>query len=135
VGCALVSKLSLKPSEYLARQCHVGASFMRADEAKLRGAVGVNKIMWGSDYPHKEASFPFSREAIRLAFADCTPDEAAAILGGNAAQLYGFDLDVLAPHAARVGPKVEEVARPLTVGEVPLEAERCPAFVGFTGAA
>jgi predicted TIM-barrel fold metal-dependent hydrolase len=131
-GAPVVSKLSLKPSEYWARQCHVGASFMRADEAKLRGAVGVNKIMWGSDYPHKEASFPFSREAIRLAFADCTPDEAAAILGGNAAKLYGFDLDVLAPHAARVGPKVEEVARPLSVGEVPLEAERCPAFVGFT---
>ncbi|HEX4018381.1 MAG TPA: amidohydrolase family protein, partial [Frankiaceae bacterium] len=134
-GAPVVSKLSLKPSEYWARQCHVGASFMRADEAKLRGAVGVDKIMWGSDYPHKEASFPFSREAIRLAFADCTPAEAAAILGGNAAQLYGFDLVALASHAARVGPSVQEVARPLTVGEVPQEAERCPAFVGFTGAA
>ena len=63
---------------------------MRADEAKLRDAVGVNKIMWGSDYPHKEASFPFSREAIRLAFADCTPAEAAAILGGNAAAALRF---------------------------------------------
>ena len=89
-GAPVVSKLSLKPSEYWARQCHVGASFMRADEAKLRDAVGVNKIMWGSDYPHKEASFPFSREAIRLAFADCTPAEAAAILGGNAAAALRF---------------------------------------------
>ena len=92
-GAPVVSKLSLKPSEYWARQCHVGASFMRADEAKLRHAVGVDKIMWGSDYPHKESSYPFSREAIRLAFAECTPQEAAAILGGNAAALYGFDLD------------------------------------------
>ncbi len=131
-GAPVVSKLSLKPSEYWARQCHVGASFMRADEAKLRDTVGVDKIMWGSDYPHKEASFPFSREAIRLAFADCTPAEAAAILGGNAAALYGFDLDVLAPHASRVGPAVEEVARPLSVGEVPVDAQRCPAFVGYT---
>jgi predicted TIM-barrel fold metal-dependent hydrolase len=133
-GAPVVSKLSLKPSEYWARQCHVGASFMRADEAKLRDAVGVNKIMWGSDYPHKESSFPFSREAIRLAFAECTPQEAAAILGGNAAALYGFDLDALAPHAARVGPSVADVARPLSVGEVPHDAQRCPAFVGFTGA-
>ena len=134
-GSPVVAKLSLKPSEYWARQCHVGASFMRADEAKLRHAVGVDKIMWGSDYPHKEASFPFSREAIRLAFADCPRAEAAAMLGGNAAALYRFDLEALAPHAARVGPSVEEMARPLTVGEVPVEAERCPAFVGYGGAA
>jgi hypothetical protein len=130
----VVSKLSLSPSEYWARQCHVGASFIRAEEAKLRYEVGVNKIMWGSDYPHKESSFPFSREAIRLAFADCTPQESAAMLGGNAAALYGFDLAALAPHAARVGPSVEEISRPLTVGEVPPDAQRCPAFVGFTGA-
>jgi Amidohydrolase len=90
--------------------------------------------MWGSDYPHKEASYPFSREAIRLAFADCPPDETAAMLGGNAAALYGFDLDALAPIAARVGPSVEEISRPLTVGEVPVGADRCPAFVGFVGA-
>jgi predicted TIM-barrel fold metal-dependent hydrolase len=133
-GSPVVSKLSLKPSEYWARQCHVGASFMRADEAKMRHSVGVNKIMWGSDYPHKESSFPFTREAIRLAFADCPPSETAAMLGGNAAELYGFDLDALAPHAARVGPLVEETSRPLTVGEVPHEAERCPAFVGFVAA-
>ena len=134
-GEPVMAKLSLKPSEYWARQCHVGASFMRADEAKLRYQVGVDKIMWGSDYPHKEASFPFSREAIRLAFADCPPEETAKLLGGNAAALYGLDLDLLAPIAARVGPSIEETARPLTVGDVPLEAERCPAFVGFSGAA
>jgi predicted TIM-barrel fold metal-dependent hydrolase len=133
-GSPVVSKLSLSPSEYWARQCHVGASFIRADEAKMRHEVGVEKIMWGSDYPHKEASYPFSREAIRLAFADCPPEETAAMLGGNAAALYGFDLDALAPHAARVGPSVEEMSRPLTVGEVPAGADRCPAFVGFVGA-
>jgi predicted TIM-barrel fold metal-dependent hydrolase len=133
-GGPVVSKLSLKPSEYWTRQCHVGASFLRADEAKLRYAVGVNRIMWGSDYPHREASFPFSREAIRLAFADCTPGETAAMLGANAAELYGFDLNALATHAARVGPSIDEVRRPLAVGEVPRDAQRCPAFVGFTGA-
>ena len=37
------------------------------------------------------------------------------MVGGNAAELYGFDLDALAPIAARVGPTVDEVARPLDV--------------------
>jgi predicted TIM-barrel fold metal-dependent hydrolase len=133
-GAPVVEKLSLKPSEYFARQCHIGASFMRADEAKMRHQVGVDKIMWGSDYPHKEASHPFSREAIRLAFADCPPEETAAMVGLNAARLYGLDPDVLAPYAAQFGPTAREISRPLTVGEVPREAERCPAFVGFVGA-
>ena len=35
------------------------------------------------------------------------------MVGGNAARVYGFDLDALAPVAARVGPLVDEVARPL----------------------
>jgi hypothetical protein len=40
-------------------------------------------------------------------------------VGANAAQLYGFDLDVLAPLAARFGPLVDEVAEPLALGDYP----------------
>jgi hypothetical protein len=36
------------------------------------------------------------------------------ILGENAAKLYGFDLDALAPFAAQYGPTVEELQVPLT---------------------
>jgi hypothetical protein len=50
------------------------------------------------------------------------------MVGGNAARVYGFDLDALAPVAARVGPLVDDVARPLSVAEIPQEALRCPAF-------
>jgi predicted TIM-barrel fold metal-dependent hydrolase len=130
-GLPVVEKLSLKPSEYWARQCQVGASFIRPAEVPLRTTVGVDRIMWGSDYPHKEASFPFSREAIRLSFADVAPAEVHAMLGANAARVYGFDLDALAPIAARFGPRIDEVARPLSPDEVPREAEKCPAFAGF----
>ncbi len=89
----------------------------------MRHAVGVDRIMWGSDYPHKESSFPFSREALRLSFAGVDPAEVQAMLGGNAARLFGFDLDALAPVAARVGPTHEEIDRPLP-------AERDPARGG-----
>lgn len=132
-GFPIVSHLDLKPSEYWARQCQVGSSFIRPEEVPLRSMVGVDKIMWGSDYPHKEMSYPFSREAIRLSMADVDRAEIAMMLGGNAARVYGFDLDVLDKVAAEVGPAVEEIARPLTVGEVPVEADRCPAFVGHVG--
>jgi len=127
-GGEVVSRLSLKPSEYWARQCHVGASFIRPAEVTLREMVGVDRIMWGSDYPHKESSYPYSHEALRLSFAGVDRDEIQAMVGGNAAGLYGFDLDALAPVAARVGPTIDEVASPLAPEEIPAAARRCPAF-------
>ena len=129
-GMPVMSKLSLQPSEYWARQCHVGASFMRPTEVPLRHSIGLDKIMWGSDYPHKESAYPYSREALRLAYADVEPVEVAAMVGGNAAALYGFDLDALAPVAARVGPTIDEIAQPLLPEDIPDDAGRCPAFAG-----
>jgi hypothetical protein len=54
------------------------------------------------------------------------------MLGTTAADVYGFDLAKLAPIAAKIGPRVADVATPLLKGGVPKDAERCPAFVGFT---
>jgi hypothetical protein len=81
--------------------------------------------MWGSDYPHDESTFPNTREGLRRAFADAPEEELRAVLGGNAAALYGFDLETLDSYAARVGPTVEELSVPLAV--VP-EGNRSPAF-------
>jgi predicted TIM-barrel fold metal-dependent hydrolase len=132
-GYPVVSQLSLRPSEYWARQCHVGSSFMRPAEAALRHAVGVDRIMWGSDYPHKEASFPFSREALRLSFASVDPAEVQQMVGANAARLYGFDFDSLVPLAEQFGPTHAEISRPLPHEDIPPESFRCPAFAGLTG--
>ncbi|HWE57972.1 MAG TPA: amidohydrolase family protein [Acidimicrobiales bacterium] len=101
------------PSEYWARQCYVGASFMRRREVELRHEIGLERVMWGTDYPHYEGTSPFTREALRFTFSDIPPDEVAAMLGGNAARAYGFDLDRLAPLVDRIGPTVAEVATPL----------------------
>jgi hypothetical protein len=68
--------------------------------------------MWGSDYPHHEGSPPFSRESLRRAFAGVAASELHQILAVNAAEVYGFDLDVLAPLAAVHGPTVAEINQP-----------------------
>ena len=128
---APVRRLALKPSEYWARQCHVGSSFMRPNEVGVRHMVGVDKIMWGNDYPHKEASFPYSHEALALTFFGLDTTEVAAMLGGNAAALYGFDLDLLAPLAAVHGPAVADVSAGIDYATVPAEAQKCPAFVAL----
>jgi hypothetical protein len=50
------------------------------------------------------------------------------MVGGNAARVYGFDLDALAPVVSRIGPTVAEVAEPLPASDIPGDALRCPAF-------
>lgn len=130
-GQAVTGRLSLRPSEYWARQCHVGSSFIRPPEVAMRQSVGVERIMWGCDYPHREGCFPYTRQHLRASFAGVDPAEVAAMLGGNAASVYRFDLDRLAPIAARVGPSVAEVDDPLPPGSLPQEAEKCPALIGY----
>jgi predicted TIM-barrel fold metal-dependent hydrolase len=98
------------PSEYWDSNCAVTASFMHRDDCAQRHAIGVDHIMWGSDYPHLEGTAPFSREAVRRTFAGVPQPEVEAMLGGNAAHVYGFDLAALRPLADRVGPTVAEVA-------------------------
>ena len=58
-GGAVVEEMSLTPSEYWARQCHVGRE-LHPPVARCRCAtqVGVDRIMWGSDYPHNEVELP-----------------------------------------------------------------------------
>jgi predicted TIM-barrel fold metal-dependent hydrolase len=112
-GGEAVAKLSLTPSEYFRRNCWIGASFLRPIESTLRHDIGTDRIMWGSDFPHTEGSYPYSREALRAAFAGAPESEVRAMLAGNAAGVYGFDLDALDAIGADVGPTVDEIAQPL----------------------
>jgi hypothetical protein len=50
---------------------------------------------------------------LRYTFAGVPADEVAAMLGGNAAHVYDFDLEALKPLTDRIGPTVAEVAEPL----------------------
>lgn len=134
-GAPTVAKMSLTPSEYFKRQCHIGASFLPPAECAHRYEVGLDKVMWGSDYPHVEGSHPYTREHLRLTFAGVDPDEIQQMVGLNTAAVYGFDLEKLAPIAARVGPTKAEIAAPLDRSTLPREAMKCPAFEERTRAA
>jgi predicted TIM-barrel fold metal-dependent hydrolase len=101
-------RLSLKPSEYWQRQCYVEAMFLSRREARMRERIGVGNMLWGSDYPHYEGSWPRSKELIASALRDVAEDERRAILSENAAAVYGFDLAELDPIGARIGPEIPE---------------------------
>ena len=99
-------RLSLKPSEYWQRQCYVEAMFLSRREARMRERIGVPNMLWGSDYPHYEGSWPRSKELISRALADVPDDQRRSILSENAAALYGFDLAELDPIGQNVGPDI-----------------------------
>jgi predicted TIM-barrel fold metal-dependent hydrolase len=115
----------LPPSEYFARNVWVGSSFPSPGEARARHDIGLNHYMWGSDYPHDESSFPNTREALRRAFAGTPEAELRAVLGGNAAELYNFDVAALQRVADQIGPTLEELREPYE--GIP-DGNRSPAF-------
>lgn len=127
-GGPTVAKLSLRPSEYFARQVQLGASFLPRGDCALRHEVGLDRIMWGADYPHVEGSYPFTREHLRLTFEGVPEDEIQQMVGSNAARVYGFDVEALSKVAAEIGPTKEEIAQPLARKDVPRAAYKCPAF-------
>jgi predicted TIM-barrel fold metal-dependent hydrolase len=87
-------KLSLKPSELIRRQC--AATFMYDPVAvDNRHVTGVETLMWGNDYPHPEGTWPASQEVAAKQFDGVDDDDVRAIVGGNAADVFGFDLTSL----------------------------------------
>ena len=74
-------------------------------EVEERDAIGVETIMWGSDYPHPEGSWPETDASRTEALRGVGESAVAAILGGNAVRFYGLDVEKLAPIAARIGPE------------------------------
>ena len=78
-----------KPSDFFHSNVFIGVT---EDALGLsdRHIIGVDNILWGSDYPHPETSFPKSQEIIEAIMAGCTEEEKAKMVGGNTARVYGL---------------------------------------------
>jgi predicted TIM-barrel fold metal-dependent hydrolase len=107
------------PSEYWASNCFNAGSFLARHEADLREKVGLRNLLWGSDYPHQEGTWPYTRLAMRKTFAGLPENDVRMILGENALRAYHLDPTVLRPIADRIGPSPEELAIPLDPSEIP----------------
>lgn len=82
------------PSFYLRRQVH--ATF-QDDPIGLTnvGHTGPDVLVWGSDYPHEEGTYPRSREVVARLAAPLDSATTAAVFRQNAARLFGFSDEVL----------------------------------------
>jgi predicted TIM-barrel fold metal-dependent hydrolase len=88
-------KDGLVPSDFFRR--NVVLSFQEdAVGIRLRDVIGVDNMMWGSDYPHSESTFPQSRKILAEILAGVPERERAKIVGENTARVYEFDVARLA---------------------------------------
>jgi predicted TIM-barrel fold metal-dependent hydrolase len=77
------------PSFYFRRQ--ISATFQEDPiGVRTRDAIGVDNLMWASDFPHSDSTWPHSRDVVARDFAGVPEEERRAITWGNCAKLYAL---------------------------------------------
>jgi predicted TIM-barrel fold metal-dependent hydrolase len=111
LAALMKGKISKLPSDYFGTNIFIGASTMSKEEIRRRHAIGCDAVMWGTDYPHPEGTWPNTVERLRNDFREVPVEDAVKMLGGTAARCYGFDLDALQPIADRIGPTPDDLGQ------------------------
>ncbi len=111
MAALLQGKVSKLPSDYFGTNLFIGASTMSKEELRRRYVIGTDVVMWGTDYPHPEGTWPHTHERLRSDFGAIPVDDTADLLGLTAAHVYGFDLDQLRPIAATIGPSPDTLGQ------------------------
>ncbi|MET0371316.1 MAG: amidohydrolase family protein [Sphingobium sp.] len=79
-----------KPPSFFMEQNVYGSFIHDAPGVTMRNLPGAGNIMWSSDYPHSETTFPDSHKIIDQLFAGVPEDDRRMILGERARQLFHF---------------------------------------------
>jgi predicted TIM-barrel fold metal-dependent hydrolase len=58
----------------------------------LRDRIGMNRMLWGNDFPHAESTFPCSEAVVARQLTGVSAEEAHLFTAKNAAELFGFSL-------------------------------------------
>jgi predicted TIM-barrel fold metal-dependent hydrolase len=85
-------KLDRPPSHYIEQ--HMWFTWI-TDHYGVRNRkdIGVDRMMWSSDFPHVGANWPTSWRVVQAEMSGVDPAERARMLAGNAQDLYGFGRD------------------------------------------
>ena len=78
---------------------------MHRRDIDARGAIGTDVLMWGSDSPHQEGSWPEVGAKLRELFSGVPLADATAILGDNFLRAYPLDAAKLHTLASTIGPR------------------------------
>lgn len=126
----LMSEVKRKPSEYMATNVYIGASFIAPFETEdaLRNGYTDN-VMWGRDYGHIEGTFVVTddddvatnpgRQSMRYGLAKAPPQEIRKMVSDNAIDFYKLD-------RARLTAIAKKLKLPLTLEELTTPIKAIP---------
>jgi predicted TIM-barrel fold metal-dependent hydrolase len=84
-------KLSRMPSQIIRDQVHCSLQNDVGSSVAARSGVGLRALLFATDYPHSEGTFPFTNKVIekmREQNPDLTAEELVEVLGGNAVKIF-----------------------------------------------
>jgi predicted TIM-barrel fold metal-dependent hydrolase len=85
-----IEPLPRKPSEYIREHCYWG--YLRNPlGVQMRHHIGVNRVMWGSDFPHAVGDWPHSRRVIEENCKGVPEEEKYLMVAGNAVDFFHLD--------------------------------------------
>jgi predicted TIM-barrel fold metal-dependent hydrolase len=91
-GANIDKRLSLTPAEYFRRQIYGCFWFEKKDLSHMIRKVGVDNVMFETDFPHPTCLYPDPLQSAAEALAGLTDEETRKVLSGNAAALYHIPL-------------------------------------------
>jgi predicted TIM-barrel fold metal-dependent hydrolase len=57
---------------------------------ELIDKIGVDRVMWSTDYPHNESTFGYSRSSLKQAVDLVGPKATPQVVGGNVKRFLGI---------------------------------------------
>ena len=85
------SGLKTRPSELFQRNCWISFEPVESSVGVLADYIGPNKIMWATDYPHRDGFFPGAPDMVRERLKGTSAATHHGVLAGGAMGFYGIN--------------------------------------------
>lgn len=100
------SNLTMKPSDYFRKHMFVGCSALPdEDSRKDYYDIGIDHIIWGTDYPHPEGTWPATREKMLASLGGLPEADLQKMLATNIIDIYDINTKPMWELAAKIGPQ------------------------------
>lgn len=90
-------KMAMTPREIFQRQVYACSWFERRDIVHTARSIGIDNLMYETDFPHPTCLYPHSQAYMVEAMEGFTPEERCKVFGGTAQRLYNLDLSSWKP--------------------------------------
>lgn len=82
--------LTRPPSEYIGEHCYWGF-FDDPVGIRLLDLIGIDRVMWSTDFPHLECAWPESMKLVNETFIGLSEEERWKITAGNAIEYFNLE--------------------------------------------